>query len=40
MSLLRLLPGVRYENDIEAMGDDFGSNVPQHRRPAAARGTR
>jgi hypothetical protein len=28
MSLLRLLPGVRYENDIEAMGDSFGSNVP------------
>jgi carboxypeptidase family protein/TonB-dependent receptor-like protein len=28
MSLLRLLPGVRYENDIEAMGDSFGSQVP------------
>jgi hypothetical protein len=28
MSLLRLVPGVRYENDIEAMGDSFGSNVP------------
>jgi hypothetical protein len=28
MSLLRLLPGVRYENDIEAMGDSFGSSVP------------
>jgi hypothetical protein len=29
MSLLRLVPGVRYEDDIEAMGDSFGSNVPQ-----------
>lgn len=29
MSLLRLLPGVRYEADIEAMGDSFGSEVPQ-----------
>jgi hypothetical protein len=28
MSLLRLLPGVKYENDIEAMGDSFGSQVP------------
>jgi hypothetical protein len=28
MSLLKLLPGVRAENDIEAMGDSFGSNVP------------
>lgn len=28
MSLLRLMPGVRYENDIEAMGDSFGSQVP------------
>ncbi|MPY89165.1 MAG: TonB-dependent receptor plug domain-containing protein [Luteitalea sp.] len=28
MTLLRLLPGVRYEDDIEAMGDSFGSNVP------------
>ena len=28
MSLLRLLPGVRYEGDIEAMGDSFGSHVP------------
>ncbi len=28
MSLLRLLPGVRYEDDIEAMGESFGSNVP------------
>ncbi len=28
MSLLRLVPGVRYEADIEAMGDSFGSNVP------------
>ena len=26
--LLRLLPGVRYENDIEAMGDSFGSQIP------------
>jgi len=29
MNLLRLVPGVRYEDDIEAMGDSFGSNVPQ-----------
>jgi hypothetical protein len=28
MSLLKLLPGVRAENDIDAMGDSFGSNVP------------
>src|SRR5436190_14253235 len=28
MSLLKLLPGVRAEADIEAMGDSFGSNVP------------
>jgi hypothetical protein len=28
MSLLKLLPGVRAEADIEAMGDAFGSNVP------------
>ena len=28
MSLLRLLPGVHYENDIEAMGDSFGTHVP------------
>src|SRR5215218_2618535 len=28
MSLLKLMPGVRAENDIEAMGDSFGSNVP------------
>ncbi len=28
MSLLRLLPGVKYENDVEAMGDSFGTNVP------------
>ena len=28
MSLLRLMPGVRYEDDIEAMGESFGSNVP------------
>jgi hypothetical protein len=29
MSLLRLVPGVRYEDDIEAMGESFGSQVPQ-----------
>lgn len=29
MNLLRLLPGVRYDNDIDAMGDAFGSLVPQ-----------
>ncbi|HMF93155.1 MAG TPA: TonB-dependent receptor [Vicinamibacterales bacterium] len=28
VSLLRLLPGVHYENDIEAMGDSFGSQLP------------
>jgi hypothetical protein len=28
VSLLRLLPGVRYEDDIEAMGESFGSQVP------------
>ncbi len=28
MSLLRLLPGVKYENDVEAMGDSFGTQVP------------
>jgi hypothetical protein len=28
VSLLRLLPGVRYENDIDAMGDSFGSQMP------------
>src|SRR5262249_45465254 len=28
VSLLRLLPGVHYENDIEAMGDSFGSTLP------------
>src|SRR5262249_46719845 len=28
MSLLRLMPGVRYEDDIEAMGESFGSQVP------------
>jgi hypothetical protein len=36
MSLLRLLPGVRYEDDIEAMGESFGSQVPNvggQRRP-------
>jgi hypothetical protein len=29
MSLLRLMPGVRYSDDIEAMGESFGSGVPQ-----------
>jgi hypothetical protein len=28
MSLLRLLPGVRYQNEVEAMGDSFGTEVP------------
>jgi Carboxypeptidase regulatory-like domain/TonB-dependent Receptor Plug Domain len=28
MSLLRLLPGVRYENEVDAMGDSFGTQVP------------
>ena len=28
VSLLRLLPSVHYENDIEAMGDSFGSQIP------------
>jgi hypothetical protein len=28
VNLLRLLPGVHYENDIEAMGDSFGSQLP------------
>jgi len=28
VNLLRLLPGVHYENDIDAMGDSFGSNIP------------
>ncbi|HEY7055625.1 MAG TPA: carboxypeptidase regulatory-like domain-containing protein, partial [Vicinamibacterales bacterium] len=28
VNLLRLLPGVHYENDIEAMGDSFGSQIP------------
>jgi hypothetical protein len=28
MSLLKLLPGVRPDADIDAMGDSFGSNVP------------
>jgi Carboxypeptidase regulatory-like domain/TonB-dependent Receptor Plug Domain len=28
ISLLRLLPGVHYDNDIEAMGDSFGSQLP------------
>jgi hypothetical protein len=29
VTLLRLLPGVRYEDDIEALGDSFGSQIPQ-----------
>jgi hypothetical protein len=28
MSLLRLLPGVKYENEVESMGDSFGTQVP------------
>ncbi len=28
VNLLRLLPGVHYENDIDALGDSFGSNIP------------
>jgi hypothetical protein len=28
VNLLRLLPGVHYESDIEAMGDSFGSQIP------------
>src|SRR6266536_1993383 len=28
VSLLRLLPGVHYEDDIEAIGDSFGSSLP------------
>ena len=28
VSLLRLLPGVHYENDVEALGDSFGSTLP------------
>ena len=28
VNLLRLLPGVHYENDIDAMGDSFGSQMP------------
>jgi carboxypeptidase family protein/TonB-dependent receptor-like protein len=28
MNLLRLLPGVRYEADVDAMGDSFGTQVP------------
>ena len=28
VNLLRLLPGVHYEADIEAMGDSFGSQIP------------
>ena len=28
VSLLRLLPGVHYEDDVEALGDSFGSALP------------
>jgi hypothetical protein len=28
VNLLRLLPGVHYENDIDAIGDSFGSTLP------------
>src|SRR6476619_1663898 len=28
LNLLRLIPGVHYEADIEAMGDSFGSQIP------------
>ncbi len=28
LNLLRLVPGVHYEADIEAMGDSFGSSIP------------
>src|SRR5262249_20535675 len=28
VSLLRLLPGVHYENDVKALGDSFGSTLP------------
>src|SRR5207247_2599056 len=28
VNLLRLMPGVHYENDIDAMGDSFGSQLP------------
>jgi hypothetical protein len=28
LNLLRLIPGVHYEADIEAMGDSFGSTIP------------
>ncbi len=28
VNLLRLLPGVHYEADIEALGDSFGSQIP------------
>ena len=28
VNLLRLIPGVHYEADIEAMGDSFGSQIP------------
>ena len=27
-SLLRLVPGVRYEDNVEAMGDSFGTLIP------------
>jgi hypothetical protein len=29
VSMLRLLPGVRYEDNIEAIGEDFGTLLPQ-----------
>ena len=29
MALLRLMPGVRYEDSSEALGEDFGSLIPQ-----------
>jgi hypothetical protein len=28
MNLLRILPGVRYNDDLDAVGDSFGSDVP------------
>jgi len=28
VSLLKLLPGVHYENDVDAMGDSFGTTIP------------
>jgi hypothetical protein len=29
MALLRVMPGVRYEDGIEALGEDFGTLIPQ-----------